>query len=378
MVKINKTASVLFKIHLIILPYFKRKYFYIMENTIELNQQTKMPTFGEAVTDHMFVAHYANGRWEEGQLLPFGNLSLSPMTLALHYGQSVFEGMKAYRTVQGDISIFRPEKHWERLNISLERFCMPLLPKSVFMQGLEELVQAGGDALPADEGALYIRPFVFAIDARFGYRVSETYQFIIFCGPVGPYYARPLKVRVETEYVRAAEGGTGFAKCAGNYGGAIYPTELAKKAGFDQVLWTDSHEHKYIEESGTMNVMFVIDGTLITPPLTTTILDGVTRDSVLQLAKYWHIPVEERKISVEEVENGLLSGVLTEAFGVGTAATVAPIATIGINDNLYQVPHEDSQSLGSRLKNGLNDIRYARTPNVFGWNYYLSDLARLR
>jgi branched-chain amino acid aminotransferase len=241
------------------------------------------------------------------------------------------------------------------------------------MQGLEELVQAGSDALPAEEGALYIRPFVFATDARFGYRVSETYQFIIFCGPVGPYYAQPLKVRVETQFVRAADGGTGFAKCAGNYGGAIYPTALAKKAGFDQVLWTDGQAHQYIEESGTMNVMFVINGTLITPPLTTTILDGVTRDSVLQLARYWDIPVEERKISVEEIEERLLSGALSEAFGVGTAATVAPIATIGINDTLYEVPQGDSPSIGSRIKNTLDDIRHARTPDIFRWNYYLAE-----
>ena len=343
-----------------------------MENVMEITKQPKkdpLPAFGEAVTDHMFVANFAKGAWQAGELLPFGNLSLSPMTLALHYGQSVFEGLKAYRTVQGDSVIFRPEKHWERLNITMERFCMPMLPKSLFMEGLEKLLTEDWAWLPTAEGAsLYIRPFVFATDARFGYRVSETYQLIIFCGPVGPYYAKPLKVRVETQFVRAAEGGTGYAKCAGNYGGAIYPTEMAKKAGFDQVLWTDSKAHRYIEESGTMNVMFVIDGTLITPPLTSTILDGVTRDSVVQLAKYWNLPVEERKISVDEVQQGLLSGALTEAFGVGTAATVAPIATIGINDTLYQVSQGNHHSIANRIKSTLDDIRYGRIQDLFGWN----------
>lgn len=343
-----------------------------MENTIAKSntvEKVKLPAFGEAVTDHMFVANFDKGSWEIGDLLPFGNLSLSPMTLALHYGQSVFEGLKAYRTLDGDISIFRLEKHWERLNLSLERFCMPMLPKSIFLEGLETLLHADKDFLPNVEGAaLYIRPFVFATDALFGYRVSETYKLIIFCGPVGPYYPKPLKVRVETQFVRAVEGGTGFAKCAGNYGGAIYPTALAKKDGFDQVLWTD-HEHKYVEESGTMNVMFVINGTLVTPPLTTTILDGVTRDSVIQLAKYWNIPVEERKISVEEIRQGLESGTLTEAFGVGTAATVAPIATIGMNDTLYEIPQENEFNLGKRIKNALSDIQHGNTDGLFNWTY---------
>jgi len=344
-----------------------------MENVMEITKQQNkdpLPAFGEAVTDHMFVANFANGAWQAGELLPFGNLSLSPMTLALHYGQSVFEGLKAYLTMQGDIAIFRPEKHWERLNITMERFCMPMLPKSIFIEGLEKLLSEDRAWFPTVEGAsLYIRPFVFATDARFGYRVSETYQFIIFCGPVGPYYARPLKVRVETRYVRAAEGGTGFAKCAGNYGGAIYPTEMAKEDGFDQVLWTDAKEHRYIEESGTMNVMFVIDGTLITPPLTTTILNGVTRDSVIQVAKHWHFPVEERKISVEEIQEGLISGALTEAFGVGTAATVAPIATIGLHDVLYQLPEVAQQRMADRIKNTLSDIRHGRVQDLFGWNH---------
>ncbi len=344
-----------------------------MENGTEVLKtltNEPVPVFGETVTDHMFVANYANGKWEKGKLLPFGDLLLSPMTLALHYGQSVFEGLKAYRTVQGDIAIFRPEKHWERLNITMERFCMPKLPKPIFMEGLQKLLEQDQAWLPEHEGSsLYIRPFVFATDARFGYRVSETYQFIIFCGPVGSYYAKSLKVRVEPRYVRAAEGGTGYAKCSGNYGGAIYPTELAKKEGFDQVLWTDAQAHQYIEESGTMNVMFVINNTLVTPPLTTTILDGVTRDSTLQLARYWKIPVEERKISTTELEECLINGALTEAFGVGTAATVAPISVIGIRDKLYEVEEPTYQSISSWVLKTLSDIRYGRQNDIFGWNY---------
>jgi branched-chain amino acid aminotransferase len=258
--------------------------------------------FGKYVSDHMFTCHYKNGDWEEPKIVPFQNISLSPTTLALHYGQSIFEGMKAFRMEDGSVNIFRIEKHFERINKSLERMCMPLLPFELFSMALESLVQLDQDWVPSAKGsALYLRPFVFASEARFGVKVSDEYQFIIVAGPVPGLYQKPIKVKVERTFIRAAKGGTGSTKCAGNYGGAFYPTQLAREEGFDQVMWTDAFDHEYIEESGTMNLMFVLNGKLVTPPLSDSILDGVTRDSLVQIAQDLGITVEERRVSVTEL-----------------------------------------------------------------------------
>ncbi|MBI3483164.1 MAG: aminotransferase class IV, partial [Bacteroidetes bacterium] len=235
---------------------------------------------------------------------------------------------------------------------------------------LASLIEVDESWIPtADGSSLYIRPFMFANESRLGVKISDEYRFVILTCPVAPYFSKPVRIKVEEEYVRAAEGGTGYAKCAGNYGGAFYPTMLAQKQGFDQVFWTDAKEHKYIEESGAMNVMFVLNGKLVTPKLVSSLLDGVTRDSILTLTSSLGIETEQRRISVTELEEGLKSGTLTEAFGVGTAAVVSPIASISIQERNYQLPVAGPESFQLRAKKKLNDIRMGTEPDVHGWNY---------
>lgn len=325
--------------------------------------------FGKYVSDHMFICTYKNGDWHQPQIVPFQNLSLSPATLALHYAQSIFEGMKAFRMQDGAINIFRIGKHFERLNRSLERMRMPSVPFELFYNALHELVRVDSDWVPAKEdAALYIRPLIFASEARFGVKVSDEYTFVIITGPVSLMYQKPLKVKVERHYIRAAKGGTGYAKCAGNYGGAFYATQIAKEQGFDQVIWTDASEHEYFEESGTMNLMFVIDDKLVTPPLSDTILDGITRDSFLQIAQKLGISTEERPISISEFKEAFEKGRITEAFGAGTAAVVAPISVIGIEEELYQMPFYNGHSVQFQLKKELEDIRSGKKEDLWGWN----------
>ena len=324
--------------------------------------------FGNYISDHMLVCHYNNRRWNTAHITPFGELSLSPATLALHYGQSIFEGMKAFRLDDGRINIFRMEKHYERFQKSAERMCMPVIDRDVFFDGLRQLVEVDRDWVPEKEGmSLYIRPFMFASEARFGVKVSDEYYFIIFTGPVGPYFSHPIRVKVETLYVRAARGGTGCAKCAGNYGGAFFPTKMAREEGYDQVLWTDAAENRFIEESGTMNVMFVINGKLVTPPLSDSILDGITRDSLLAIARQKNFQVEERPVSVEELESALKDHTLTEAFGAGTAAVTSPICAIGINGHDYTIPAAKTP-VADQLTHELDAIRRGKTKDIFGWN----------
>lgn len=324
--------------------------------------------FGKYISDHMFMAKYDHGQWTDISILPFGNLTLSPANLALHYGQSIFEGMKAFRRVDGSIAIFRIEKHYQRLLRSLDRMCMPPVPEEMFREGLMRLISVDAGWVPEADGAsLYIRPFMFASEARFGVKVAEEYLFIVFTGPVGPYYAKPVKVKVETHYTRAAKGGTGFAKCAGNYGGAFYPTQKAREEGYDQVLWTDGRNNEFIEESGTMNVMFVIDNKVVTPALSDSILDGVTRDSILAIAGDLGYAVEERPVSVAELEKALQTGRVQEAFGAGTAAVVAPIQTIGIGGHDYELPAFDNTSFMMRAKDHLVRLRKGLLEDTRGW-----------
>ena len=325
--------------------------------------------FGKQTSDHMLVCDYAHGRWSVPQIMPFANLSMNPATLALHYGQTVFEGMKAFRMEDGRINIFRIGRHYQRFVRSLERLCMAVPPEEIFKEGLIRLVETDQHWVPDGGGAsLYIRPFVYASEARFGVKVAEQYRFIIFTGPVPELYAKPIRVKVETGYSRATKGGTGFAKCGGNYGAAFYPTQLARQEGFDQVIWTDSSEHRYIEESGMMNLMFVMGNTLVTPPLSDSILDGVTRDSLLTLARDMGIATEERPVSVEELENAFANKQITEAFGAGTAAVVAPIDTIQISGIPYYLPEYSTGSLLNRLKQELTRIRNGSVPDPYGWN----------
>lgn len=328
--------------------------------------------FGKYVADHMFICDYADGEWQQPMIVPFANLSLNPATLALHYGQTVFEGMKAFRMHDGRVNIFRIEKHYDRFVRSLDRMCMAAPAREMFVEGLMKLVELDKAWVPGQPGsALYLRPFVYASEAKFGVKISEQYRFVIFTGPVPELYAKPIKVKVETNYVRAVKGGTGFAKCGGNYGGAYYPTKLAREQGYDQVLWTDGRENKFIEESGMMNVMFVINDTLVTPPLSDSILDGVTRDSLLTLAGNLDWKIEERPVSVEELEASFRNKTITEAFGAGTAAVVAPIQTIHINGIDYQLREYNADSLMNKIKLKLGRIRTGLEEDVYEWNSLL-------
>ena len=328
--------------------------------------------FGKYVADHMLVCDYANGEWGNAQVVPFANLSLNPATLALHYGQTVFEGMKAFRMEDGRINIFRLERHYDRFARSLQSMSMAVPPKEIFTEGLLKLVEIDKQWVPSKTGcALYLRPFVFASEAKFGIKISEQYRFIVFSGPVPEVYERPIKVKVERKYIRAAKGGTGYAKCSGNYGGAFYPTQKAREEGFDQVLWTDAYEHEYFEESGTMNLMFVIDEKLITPPLSDSILDGITRDSLLVIANHLGIETEVRPVSINEILNAIHEGRSVEAFGAGTAAVVAPISVIGVDGELYHLPIYSHGSIMFKLKRELEAIRTGKRKDTYGWNNIL-------
>ena len=325
--------------------------------------------FGKYTSDHMLVCDYADGNWGQPQIVPFANLSLSPLTLALHYGQTVFEGMKAFRMEDGSVNIFRLERHYHRFQRSLERMCMAVPPKELFTEGLIQLVKTDADWVPSKRGAaLYLRPFVYASEPMMGVKVSEQYRFVICTGPVPELFARPVKVKVETHYVRASKGGTGFAKCGGNYGAAFLPLNLARKEGFDQILWTDAKENRFIEESGTMNAMFVINNTLVTPPLSDSILDGITRDSILTLAKDMGYEMAERPVSLDELEQSFIDKTITEAFGAGTAAVVAPIQLIHMGGIDYTLPVYTPESLSSRIKLQLEKIRSGAEADIYGWN----------
>ncbi|MFN5170988.1 MAG: branched-chain amino acid aminotransferase [Cyclobacteriaceae bacterium] len=328
--------------------------------------------FGKYISDHMAISDYKSGQWSPLSIQPFGELRMTPAILALHYGQAIFEGMKAFRTADGRVNIFRPKKHHERINKSLERMCMPALPWDLFIQSLHTLIDLDREWVPRAEGSsLYIRPLVFASESRLGVKVSDQYKYVLMTSPVGPYYNKPFRLKVEEHYVRTAEGGPGYAKCAGNYGGAFYPTQVAKDEGFDQVLWTDSKEHKYIDEVGMMNVMFVMNGKLVTPQLYTAILDGVTRDSIITVAREMGLTTEEKRISVEELEEGFRSGKLTEAFGCGTAAVVAPITGIRIHGHDYKLATPGPESIQGQIKEKLLSIRTGAETDVHHWNYLI-------
>lgn len=324
--------------------------------------------FGRIFSDHIFVADYENGKWEKPRIMPFGELTLTPASASLHYGQTIFEGLKAYKSSQNEVLVFRPDQNWERFNISAMRMCMPSIPEDIFLQGLDALLDLDRGWIPPQDGSsLYIRPFMYASDEFMGMRPSESYKFVILTCPVGKYYTQPVKVKVETQYSRACEGGTGYAKTGGNYGASMQPAKIAQKHGYDQLLWTDAKSHEYIEESGTMNVMFVINNVLITPSTSDTILSGITRKSVLQLAKDMGVDYEERRISVKEIIWAIEKGTLQEAFGVGTAATIAPIDTIAYQNHTHQLEPLKESSLAMRFLNALEDIRRGRTQDKHGW-----------
>ncbi|MDI9355946.1 MAG: branched-chain amino acid aminotransferase [Chitinophagaceae bacterium] len=325
--------------------------------------------FGKLYSDHMFLADYENGEWKNKRITPYQNLSLSPACTTLHYSQTIFEGLKAYRTEKGKIVVFRPQDNAKRLNKSAERMCIPAVPQELFMEGLTELIHLDKNWVPSRPGtSLYIRPTVFATDPFIGVKVASQYLFYIITSPAGMYFSEPLKVKIETNYTRAAPGGTGYAKTGGNYSGSHFPTMQAIKEGFHQILWTDATEHSYFEESGAMNIMFFKNNTLITPALTDSILAGINRESVLTLAKEWGIQVEERKISVKEILEDLQNNTLQEVFGVGTAVTIAPIQMIGYQGKNYSLPlHKDS--FASRMFDKLDSIKYGKEIDTHNWIY---------
>jgi branched-chain amino acid aminotransferase len=326
--------------------------------------------FGNFFSDHMFVTKFAKEQWGNSKIVPYGKFETSPALSALHYGQSIFEGMKAYRHASGEIFLFRPLDNLKRLNVSADRMAMTLVPEDLFMEGLLQLIRLDSNWVPKDEGcSLYIRPLLFATEEHIGVKISDSYDLIIMTSPVGAYYSQPLKVLVETKYTRAVPGGVGFAKTAGNYGRSHYPTRLAQQKGYNQLIWTDGYEHKYLEESGTMNVMCVINGTLVTPDLHDTILAGITRNSVITVAKDLGIKVEERKISVDELADAFHKGTLTEMFGAGTAATIAPICLFGHNGKDHELPPLTDKGVGARIKKQLDDIRSGKIADKHGWMY---------
>ncbi|MDQ7949237.1 MAG: branched-chain amino acid aminotransferase [Pedobacter sp.] len=346
----------------------------ITENTnprLATTEFTDIP-FGKIFTDHMFTADFEDGEWKNFQILPYGPIQMSPAISALHYGQAIFEGLKAYRLPNGDISVFRADKNFERFNISATRIAMPTVPEEVFMQGMATLINIDRGWVPSQENySLYLRPVMFATDTSLGVRASASYKFVILATPTGPYYTNALKVKIETKYTRANEGGVGFAKTAGNYARSLYPFAEAQKEGYDQLIWTDSATHQYVEESGAANVMFVLNGKLITAAVSETILNGVTRDTLITLAKDSGIAVEERKVTVAEIIKGAQDGSLTEAFAVGTAATVTQIGEIGFGDQLYQLSDPNSRKISIGLAKELNAIRNGLAEDRFGWNWII-------
>lgn len=324
--------------------------------------------FGSLFADHMLVADYENGKWQSPKIIPFQKIPFSPSLSAINYGQAIFEGMKAYNSPDGNIILFRPHDNYKRMNVSAERMCMPEIPEDIFIEGLKELVRLDRAWVPDTDGAsLYIRPVLFATDEAIGVKPSETYKFCIVTCPVQSFFKDPLKVYVETNYTRASQGGFGFAKAAGNYGGAMFPTRQAQKKGYHQVLWTDVYEHKYLEESGAMNLMVFIGDTLITPKLTDSKLAGITRDSVLKVAKYWGVKTEERDLSVDEITEAFENGSLKELFGCGTAANIAPIIMFGYKEKDYQLPPINDELFSQKAGRFLNNIKQGKAEDPFGW-----------
>lgn len=325
-------------------------------------------SFGREFSDHMFVMDYKDGAWQSPKIMPYGPIQMSPATSVIHYGQSIFEGLKAYRLANGEVSIFRPEENIKRLNQSADRMCMPNVPEGLFLDALKELVKLDKNWIPTKkDGSLYIRPYMFATDEFIGVKASETYRFIIFTCPVAGYYSAPVNVKIELEYSRASPGGTGAAKAAGNYASSLYPAQKGKKEGYDQLLWTDALTHEYFEESGTMNLMFVIDGKVYTPPTSGTILAGITRKSVITVMKEWGIEIVEAPIKVSTIVEAMKQGKLEEAFGVGTAATIAQIKSIGHIGNDYQLPPVEGRIISNKIANYMNDLRTGVIPDKRGW-----------
>ena len=332
--------------------------------------------FGKLFTDHMFLMNYETGKgWHDGRIVPYGPLTLEPSAMVFHYAQEVFEGMKAYRTPDGGVQLFRPMENALRLNNSCERLCIPALDPQTVVDAIAQLVKLEADWVPNEPGtSLYIRPFIIATDPALGVHASHTYLFAVICSPVGAYYAEginPVKIYVEDEDVRAVRGGTGYTKCGGNYAASIRAGERAEEKGYAQVLWLDGVERKYIEEVGSMNVMFQVDGTVITPKLTGSVLPGITRKSCIELIRSWGIPVEERLITARELFDAAEAGKLDEAWGTGTAAVVSPIGEMGWEGKHITVSGGKIGTLTQKLYDTLTGIQWGQLPDPYGWTMKL-------
>ncbi len=348
-----------------------------LEISVELTQSPKARPaadklgFGRHFSDHMFITLYTEGSWRNARVVPYQALPLDPGATVLHYGQAIFEGMKAYRGVDGKIRLFRPEENWRRMHASAERLCMKMVDLDTFLGAIKALVRTDREWVPSEPGtALYIRPTLIATEAFLGVRPAQEYAFFIITSPVGAYYGdkvEPVKIWVERKYTRAAPGGIGSAKAAGNYAASLLAATQAKERGFDQVLWLDAAQKTFVEEVGTMNVFFRFDNTVVTPALTGTILPGITRDSVIRLLHKKDMRVEERPLTIDEVLEGAQSGRLKEVFGTGTAASISPVGALGVDERLIPIGNGEAGELAQELYQTLNDIQYGKAEDLFGW-----------
>ena len=331
------------------------------------NVDFKNLVFGKTFTDHMFICHYKKGQWQVPEIKPYQPLTIDPSASVLHYGQAVFEGMKAFKDDQGKIRLFRPDENYKRINRSAHRLQIPEFPENYFFEGLNKLLQLDQDWVKQGVGnSLYIRPFVFASQPTVQASASDEYIFMIICAPVSTYYSGgEINVLIAEEYSRAANGGVGFAKAAGNYAAQFYPTSEALKEGFQQIIWTDADQHEYLEEAGTMNIFFKINETLITAPTNDRILDGVTRKSIIDIARHKGITVEERPIKVSEIVEAHQNGSLQEVFGTGTAVVVLPINSFSHQGISYKLPKETT--IASTLKKELVGIQYNKIKDPYQW-----------
>ena len=329
--------------------------------------------FGKIFTDHLFICNYSNEKWNEGKIMPYDDFLISPSARVFHYGQAIFEGMKCFKSDNDELVLFRPEENFKRFNISSERMAIPEINESIFFDGLTELLKIDRDWVKKGDGnALYVRPFVFASEPSINASEALEYTFMIICCPSKSYYAdQQIKVKIEEKYSRAAKGGVGYAKAAGNYAAQFYPTYLAKKEGYQQIIWTDSNNHNYIEEAGTMNLFFRIDDKLITSPISDSILDGITRKSIFEIAKNLNIEVEERPVSVDEIVEAQSNGSLKEIFGTGTAVVVLPIKSFGYKNKDYSLS-EITNSYSNILKDKLTDIQYNKSEEYEKWKFIIT------
>ncbi|SDS12842.1 branched-chain amino acid aminotransferase [Formosa sp. Hel1_31_208] len=326
--------------------------------------------FGATFTDHMFVCDYIDGEWQQPKIMPYGPMSMEPSARVFHYGQAVFEGMKAYKDDNGDVFLFRPEENFNRINKSCARLAMPEFPKEYFFEGLKALINLDKDWIqPGVGNSLYVRPFAIATEPIISAAPSENYRFMIICSPVSPYYKGKVKVVIAEHFSRSADGGVGYAKAAGNYAAQFYPTKLAQEKGFQQIIWTDSSTHTYLEEAGTMNVFFRINDTLITAPTSDRILDGVTRKSVIQIAKDNGVAIEVRPIKVQEIVDASNNGTLREIFGTGTAAVISEISAFEYRDKVYELEDLGLDSYAAKLKQHMLNIQHNLGEDKHNWRY---------